>query len=104
MQSFIRRWSLVIFFLLAYLLSWLPSLTEAHSIFPMGPLLAALIVLGLSTGKSGLLDFIRRIVQWKVGWQWYALVLGLPFVLNLVAAGLNVLFGGRCQPWSVSRH
>ena len=91
--SFIKRHSLIIFFLLAYTLSWIPSLTEAHSIFPMGPFLAALIVLGLANGKAGLLDFIRRIGRWRVGLQWYALVLGLPFVLNLAATGLNVLLG-----------
>jgi len=91
--SLIKRHSLITFFLLAYALSWWPSLIEAHSILGLGPFLAALIVLSLTSGKAGLLDFIRRIGRWRVGLPWYALVLGLPVILNLVAAGFNVLLG-----------
>jgi membrane protease YdiL (CAAX protease family) len=91
--SLIKRQSLLTFFLLAYLLSWWPSLVEAHSILPPGPFLAALIVLGVTSGKAGLLDFIRRIGRWRVGPQWYALVLGLPVILNLMAVGFNVWLG-----------
>jgi membrane protease YdiL (CAAX protease family) len=91
--SLIKRQSLIAFFLLAYALSWVPSLTEAHSILPLGPFLAALIVLGLTSGKAGLLDFLRRIGRWRVGLLWYMLVLGLPVIVNLVATGFNVLLG-----------
>ena len=46
----IKRYPLVTFFSLAYALSWVPSLFEAHSILPLGPLFAALIMLALIGG------------------------------------------------------
>ncbi len=47
-RSFVQSFLLPIFFVLAYALSWLPSLFEAHSLFPTGPLLAALLLTGCS--------------------------------------------------------
>lgn len=89
----VKRHPLVTFFGLAYALSWLPSLFEAHSILPLGPLIAALIVVPIIGGWSGLKEFLGRIVQWRVGLRWYGLVLGLPPILLLIAGALNVLLG-----------
>ena len=72
-RSFVQRFSLPIFFVMAYALSWMPSLFEAHSLFPLGPLFAALIVLAFF-GWSDVKDFLRRIVQWRVSIGWYAMV------------------------------
>ena len=94
--SFVKRYSLPIFFLLAYALSWFPSLFEEHSILPIGPLFAALIVLAFF-GGSQVKDFLRHIVLWRVGAGWYALVLLLPIVTTGGAVGLNLLFGARLQ-------
>jgi membrane protease YdiL (CAAX protease family) len=47
----------------------------------------------LTTGKSGLADFLGRIVRWRISWRWYALAIGLPLTTTLAAAGLNGLFG-----------
>ncbi len=78
-KSFFQRFSLPIFFMLAYALSWVPSLFEAHSLLPLGPLLAALIVLAF-WGWSNVKDFLRHIVQWRVGIAWYTLVLLLSVI------------------------
>ena len=94
--SFVKRYSLPIFFLLAYALSWFPSLFEAHSFLPIGPLFAALIVLAFF-GGSQVKDFLGRILLWRVGAGWYALVLFLPIVTTGGAVGLNLLFGARLQ-------
>ena len=91
----IKRYPLVSFFSLAYALSWAPSLFEAHSILPLGPLFAALIVLALIDGRSGVVNFLRRIVQWRVGLRWYALALLLPVALTSTAVGLNSLLGAQ---------
>jgi membrane protease YdiL (CAAX protease family) len=93
--SAFKRYPLVTFFSLTYALSWLPSLFEAHSIMPLGPLFAALIMLALLGGRSGVMDFLRRIVQWRVGLRWYALALLLPVALTSTAVGLNVLLGAQ---------
>lgn len=86
-----KRHSLLLFFVLAYALSWSASLIEPHGIFPFGPLVAALMMLALVSGKAGLKTFLGRIVHWRVGFPWYVLVLGLPLLINTGAAGLNLL-------------
>ena len=96
--SFVSRHSLVLFFALAYTLSWAGNLFEWHSIFPLGPFLAALLVLSLTTGKAGLADFLSRIVRWRVGVRWYALVIGLPITIVGVAIGVNLLLGAQLAP------
>jgi membrane protease YdiL (CAAX protease family) len=95
LTSTIKRYPLVVFFSLAYALSWAQSLFEAHGILPLGPLFAALIMLALVSGRVGISDFLRRIVQWRVGLRWYALALLLPVALTSTAVGLNLLFGAR---------
>lgn len=93
-----KRHALLLFFILAYALSWSASLIESHSIFPFGPLLAALTMTALVSGKTGLKTFLGRIVHWRVGFHWYALVLGLPFLINAGAVGLNLLLGATMSP------
>ena len=97
-KSFFQRFSLPIFFILAYALSWVPSLFEAHSLLPLGPLLAALIVLSF-LGWSSVKDFLRHIVQWRVGAAWYALVLLLPVIGTSLAVGINLLLGTNAPTW-----
>jgi len=60
-RSIFQRFSLPIFFILAYALSWFPSLFEAHSLFPIGPLFTAIIVLAFF-GWSDAKDFLRRTI------------------------------------------
>ena len=93
--TLIKRHPLVTFFALAYAFSWAPSLVEAHGILPLGPLLAALLVLAVTAGRVAVGDFLRRIGQWRVGLRWYALVLLLPVAVTGAAVGLNVLLGAR---------
>jgi uncharacterized protein len=97
--SFIKRHALVAFFALAYALSWSIWLFEAHGILPFGPLLAALLVLPFVGGWAGVKDFLRRIVQWRVGSRWYLLVLGLPVAIRAVAVGLNMVLGAAAPVW-----
>ena len=69
-----------------------------------GPFAAALVVTRVTTGKAGLRQLLRSIVQWRVGLQWYLLVLfGYPL---LFAAGISVVAGGDIwtemgQQWSL---
>jgi len=97
-KSFFQRFSLPIFFILAYALSWAPSLFEAHSLLPLGPLFAALIVLAF-LGRSNMKDFLRHIVQWRVDAAWYALVLLLPVIGTSLAVGINLLLGTDAPTW-----
>lgn len=89
----LRRHQLAAFFTLACGLSWWPALFESHRILPLGPLVAAFLVLASVGTWSAARDFARRILSWRVGLAWYGLVFGLPPVIALAGTGLNRFFG-----------
>ncbi len=93
------RHSILWFFLLAYALSWWPSLFEAHGILPLGPLGAALWMLASRSGWTGVKDFLKQIVRWRVAPRWYLLVLGLPPVLTAGASWLTALVRSSAPTW-----
>jgi hypothetical protein len=96
--SFIRRYPLITFFVLAYALSWwawpLYALDLSPSPIVPGPFVAAFIVLAITRGKTGVVGLLRRMVRWRVGVQWYAAALLLPIVVALTAVALNILLLG----------
>jgi uncharacterized protein len=68
--SLIRRYPLITFFVLAYALSWWPWILYSFDLLPnpivgFGPFLAALVVLALTEGKSGVGRLVRRMVRWR---------------------------------------
>src|SRR6266487_1083503 len=93
--SVVKRHPLAAFFVLAYTFSWLPwllgSLAPAiapfvsYPFFTPGPLLAALVVIPIAQGRVGLRALGASMLRWRVGWRWYALVLGIPLVVALGA-------------------
>ena len=57
-----------------------------------GPLIAALTIIALTRGRSGLADLGRSLVRWRVPPAWYAFVfLGVPL---LMLAALAILYPG----------
>jgi membrane protease YdiL (CAAX protease family) len=98
-QGVLARHPLVFFFLLSFLFSWvywglykalqLPSLLFALG--AAGPLVSALSVLAITSGKPGVLGLLRSFVHWRVGVQWYLVTLiGFPvltFLAFLVVPG-----------------
>ncbi|HMI33876.1 MAG TPA: type II CAAX endopeptidase family protein [Propionibacteriaceae bacterium] len=95
-----KRHPLATFFVLAYALSWWAWILYAFGLFPnpiasFGPFLAAIVVLALTEGKTGLLGLFRRMVRWRVSPGWYAVALFLPAVLAATATVLNVLLGAE---------
>lgn len=94
----VRRYPLATFVILAYLFSWWPALLDRVVSMPVGvaafgPFLAALAVLGMTQGRSGVKDLLRQMVRWRVNWRWYLVALGLPVLLTGIAAYLNVRLG-----------
>jgi hypothetical protein len=61
--SFVNRHPLATFVVLAYLLSWFLVLPTQGGMIPHGPFFAALIVVALIGGKTGLKDFMRRVFR-----------------------------------------
>jgi membrane protease YdiL (CAAX protease family) len=98
--AFVKRHPLVVFFILAYALTWplipLVSLSPLWG-FPalFGPALAAVVVATVADGRPGLKNLLGRMVRWRVGARWYAVALGLPIVLALTTAGLHLLLGAQ---------
>jgi membrane protease YdiL (CAAX protease family) len=98
--SLIRRYPLITFFVLAYVLSWWPWILYALDLSPQpivgfGPFLAAIVVLAITRGKTGVVGLLRRMVRWRVGLRWYAVALLLPVAITLAAAVFNVLLGAQ---------
>ena len=90
-RGLFRRHPLAAFFVLTFAISWM--FVPAGGFLPFGPLVAALIVLPLAEGRSGLTDLGRRMIRWRVGAKWYVLAIALPLGATLVAVGLNVALG-----------
>ena len=99
-MSLVKRHPLIAFFVLALALSWWPWILYAFGLYPapiasFGPFLAALVVLAITQGKSGIGGLLRRMVRWRVGIRWYAVALLLPVGIALAATALNVLLGAQ---------
>jgi membrane protease YdiL (CAAX protease family) len=99
-MSVVRRYPLIFFFVLAYAFSWWPWPLYALDLIPgyivgFGPFLAALVVLGPTRGKVGILELLKRMVRWRAAPLWYTVALLLPVGIALSAIVLNVLLGAQ---------
>jgi membrane protease YdiL (CAAX protease family) len=102
MAHSIRRYPLVTFFLLAFAITWVVWVPRAAGV-PVGvvgdawtwaPAIAALLAAALTGGRAALRDLGERLVRWRVGWQWYVVVILGPAAFSLVVAALYALLGG----------
>ena len=66
-----------------------------NPIVGFGPFLAALVVLAITSGKTGVVGLVRRMVRWRVAPVWYAVALLVPVAITLGATVLNVLLGAQ---------
>src|SRR6266487_2469131 len=122
LKRLIIRHPLVAFFVLAFAGAWitilplllsrsgfglLPLTLPVHDLIPglplfttigafAGPTLAAFIVTAATSGKAGLRQLLRQIVQWRLGVGWYLLAL-LGYPLLYVGSGIITL-GVASQP------
>jgi membrane protease YdiL (CAAX protease family) len=102
-RAFVRRYELVIFFALSYLVAW--STLPFGSFLAFAPLLSALIVVSVAEGLPGLARLGRRLIRWRVNWIWYVAAIVLPLLVHAVAIGLNVGTGApppsfaQFMPW-----
>lgn len=92
-STFVKNNAFVMFVVLAYLLAWWPALLHA-GMLPHGPMLAALVVVGLSDGKAGVQAWWSRVTR-RDAWRWYAVAAAIPLTLTFIAAGLNLLLGAQ---------
>jgi len=90
-SSVVKRHPIITFFVLTYAIAWgcIPFWT-----FQAGaPFIAALIVIPLTQGLSGLKVLGLRMIRWRVRWYWYVVAIGVPLAVSLAYVGLNVAGG-----------
>jgi uncharacterized protein len=90
-----RRHRLAAFFALTFLLSWWSWPFYALGLaptafFPCGPLVAALVVIGVAEGRAGYRELGARMIRWRVGWTWWLMAVGTPLAVLAVAVAANV--------------
>jgi hypothetical protein len=90
----LKKYDLLLFFLLAYLLSWWSVPFANGAILPYGPALAALIIIALTMGRQGLAEWWGRLSQWRAGW-WYLIGPAIIVAYLLVAYGISALLGAQ---------
>jgi membrane protease YdiL (CAAX protease family) len=103
----IRRHPVVTLFVLAYGLSWAVQIPRALGVLQgsgwravvWAPAVAAILAAALTGGRAAVRDLGERLVRWRVGWQWYVLVILGPAAFSLAIAGVYALLGGS---WSAA--
>ena len=122
LQALLQRRPLIAYFVLAYLGTWLvfaPVVVSQRGLGLLtipdalglilffvstytGPFAAALVVTRATGGAGGVKDLLRSIVRWRVGVQWYLLViLGYPllFLVGMAAMGAEVPVTDVLRQW-----
>lgn len=112
-DSLIHRSPVGIFFVLAYIFSWmliLPwSLSESSAglgvlpytlpdiygivmfvLAPLGPAFAAVLITMVIEGRSGVRRLLGRIKRWRVGFRWYVIAL-FGFMFAYIAGYVAIL-------------
>ena len=105
LQDFLKRYAIVLFFPLAYLLSWWSVLVPQANggILPHGPAFAALILIALTAGRAGVSVWWKRITNWRVSWIWYLVAPAILLAFHFGAAWINLLLGATLHPLEWSR-
>jgi membrane protease YdiL (CAAX protease family) len=99
-MSWLKRHDVAVYLFLAFALAWLPwpaavgnPNPDTALMIPWSPIIAALIVLGLTQGRKGMGELLRAMVRWRYGVQWYLLALLAPLAVALGVVYLNVALG-----------
>ncbi len=100
-NTWIKKNPLPAFFVLANIISWIlwsPLFASAQGIIAapvspywhlaggIGPMMAAIIVTGITTGSSGLRDLTDRMFRWRVGLKWHVVAWFSPIILYITAS------------------
>jgi membrane protease YdiL (CAAX protease family) len=99
-MSFLRRYPLRAYFLLAYIYTWaieVPMLVAARgspdmhfhagleALAGFGPFASAVTVLGLTRGKAGVIELLTSLCRWRLPARWLLFALVSPFAVLLAA-------------------
>lgn len=100
-STWTRRHSLLVYFVLAYIITWAFEIPLAavrqgwthlqipfalHYLGAFGPMLAAIIVTGMTQGGSGIRELFSGLFKWRVGWGWILFSVFSPIAMFALAA------------------
>jgi len=109
----LKKYALILFFLLAYLFTWsnwLPQALNSRGLTSVqvpgilsllagyGPALAAILAASLAYGPQGLRELFGRLVKWRAGIRWYLIALFLPALITILAILINTRWLGGAAP------
>ena len=104
MRTFIKRHQIALFFLLTFLLSWFPWYAGiAAETFTAGPSLAAIILVIIIGGKTGLKDLFRPFLRWRAGVSLWLIAIFGTAVMYIAGIGVHLLLGGDMPPFIMLR-
>ena len=103
MRTFVKRFQIPLFFALTLLIGWLPWYTGRGGVIIVAPTLAGLLMAFVAEGKQGLLAVLRRMIRWRAGLRWYAMILFAPVLTSLAAIGVHLLLGGTAPQFPLLR-
>lgn len=63
------------------------------------PSTLAVLLTGLTEGRKGVGELLRKLLEWRIHLKWYAIALALPFGI-IVSFALILLFGRNLQQTS----
>jgi len=94
--GFIRQHPLASYFLLAFGFTWgwqIPLFAIRHQpiLGPwviLSPVLAGLVMAGVTEGRAGMASLLRRVMLWRVGRRWYLVALLISPAVWLVSVAL----------------
>jgi|FLYL01.1.fsa_nt_gi hypothetical protein len=88
------------FVIAAYAFSWWVIPFANAGILPYGPFVAAVLIIGLTKGRSGLRGLLRRMTSWQGGLIWLLIAPGLVVLYLALAFIANLLLGGSVSQTS----
>lgn len=102
LRSWVKQNAFLSFLVLTIIFSWwwYPLFLQGTvplAVLPMGPMLAALVVVPLGFGRSGVKEWLRTGFKWRVRPIWYLIAFGFPILLTAIGAGLNILLGATAS-------
>lgn len=115
--SFIQKYPLVSFFVLAIGLTWPFLIADALGSWGMIPFrmpvsgpgillsllmaycptIAAVIVIGMTEGKAGIRKLLGKLLRWRVGLRWYLITILGVGLLYFAALQIHVWLGGTAK-------
>ncbi|MEZ4670751.1 MAG: CPBP family intramembrane glutamic endopeptidase [Anaerolineae bacterium] len=100
-NALVRRYPLLIFFGLVFLLEWILvaplalSQPAAVGLIAFLPTPCALLVAWLADGRNGLRDIRTRTKLWRMGTIWLLATIGIPLLIGMAAAVVSLILGSN---------